>query len=82
MWLGLIRRAGFKVRAHAVLEHPEPYSSALDFLRTLHDSGVTGEPRFNAGSLRRLLKDYTQLCGKPDGSVVATWAWLMVDAAV
>lgn len=80
MWLGLIRRAGFKIRAHAVLEHPEPYPSAVDFLRALHASGVTAETRFNAGTLRSLLKDYTRLYGKPDGSVVATWAWLMVDA--
>ncbi len=81
MWLALLRRAGFKVRAHAVLEHRETYPSAVDFLRTLHESGVTGEPRFNAGTLRALLKDYTRLYGKPDGTVPATWAWLLVDAA-
>lgn len=80
MWLALIRRTGFKVRASAVLEHRESYASALDFLRTLHESGVTGEPRFNAGTLRALLRDYTRLYGKTDGSVPATWAWLMVDA--
>lgn len=81
MWLALIRRAGFKVRAHAVLEHREAYPSAIDFLRALHESGVTGEPRFNAGTLRALLRDYTRLYGKPDGTVPATWAWLLVDAA-
>lgn len=81
MWLALIRRAGFKVRAHAVLEHRETYPSSLDFLRALHESGVTGEPRLGVGTLRALLKDYTRLYGKPGGSVPATWAWLMVDAA-
>lgn len=80
MWLALIRRAGFKVRANAVLEHREVYPSAVDFLRALHESGVTGEPRFNAGTLRTLLRDYARLYGKPDGSVPATWAWLLVDA--
>ena len=77
----LLRRGGWNVRASAVLEHRERYPSAIDFLRCLHESGVTGEPRFNAGTLRALLKDYTRLYGKPDGSVPATWAWLMVDAA-
>lgn len=81
MWLALLRRTGFKIRAHAVLEHRETYPSAVDFLRTLHESGVTGEPRFNAGTLRALLRDYTRLYGKPDGTVPATWAWLLVDAA-
>lgn len=81
MWIAMIRRAGFKVRGSAVLEHPEMYPSAVDFLRTLHSSGVTGEPHFNAGTLRSLLRDYTRLYGNPDGTVRATWAWLLVDAA-
>ena len=69
------------MRGSAVLEHPEIYPSAVDFLRTLHNSGVTGEPHFNAGTLRSLLRDYTRLYGNPDGSVRATWSWLLVDAA-
>ena len=81
MWIAMIRRAGFKVRGSAVLEHPEIYPSAVDFLRTLHHSGVTGDPHFNAGTLRALLRDYARLYGNPDGSVRATWAWLLVDAA-
>lgn len=80
MWLQLLRRGGWDVRASAVLEHPEVYPSAVDFLRQLHDSGVTGEPRFSAGELRALLRDYARLFAAPGGGVVATWAWLMVDA--
>lgn len=82
-WLRLLRREGFSVRAAAVFEHLEIYSSAIDFLRQLHESGVTGEPRFSAGELRSLLREYNRLFPAPDGSGVrATWAWLMVDAGV
>lgn len=79
MWLQILRRAGWDVRASAVLEHPEVYPSAVDFLRQLHDSGVTGEPRLGVGELRALLRDYNRRFAVP-GGVVATWAWLMVDA--
>jgi len=80
-WLHLLRRAGWDVGASVVLEHPETYPSAVDFLRTLHDSGVTGEPRLSVGDLRSLLREYARLFRAPGGGVVATWAWLMVDAA-
>lgn len=78
-WLELLRRAKFDVRAHGVLESEEVYPSALDLLRTLHRSGVTGAPRLGAGELRAMLRDYGRLhAGK--GGVTATWAWLLVDA--
>lgn len=79
-WLHVLRRAGWEVQASAVLEHRETYPGALDFLRALHGSGVTGEPRLGVGELRALLREYTRLFSAPDGGVVATWAWLMVDA--
>jgi len=80
-WLRLLRRGGWDVRASAVLEHRETYPSALDFLRSLHESGVTGEPRLAVGQLRELLREYTRRFPAPSGGgVVATWAWLMVDA--
>lgn len=79
-WLHLLRRAGWDPRASAVLEHREAYPSAIDFLRTLHDSGVTGEPRLSVGELRSLLREYARLFPAAGGGVVATWAWLMVDA--
>jgi len=40
---------------------------------------VTGEPRFSPTELKSLLRDYDRLNARPDG-VVATWAWLLVDA--
>ena len=55
------------------------YPNALDFFRTLHRSGVTGDPRFSPAELRSLLRDYDRLHAHKDG-VVATWAWLVVDA--
>jgi hypothetical protein len=63
-----------------VLEHREAYPSALDFLRSLHESGVTGEPRLSVGELRELLREYARRFPAPGGGVLATWAWLMVDA--
>lgn len=78
-WLALLKGAQFDVHAHGVLESEEIYLSALDFLRHLHRSGVTGEPRLSAGELKSLLRDYDRLNARPDG-VIATWAWLLVDA--
>lgn len=80
-WLRLLRREGWKVKASAVLEHRETYPSAIDFLRSLHASGVTGEPRLSVGEFRSLLREYTRRFPAPAGGVVATWAWLMVDAS-
>jgi SAM-dependent methyltransferase len=79
-WLQIIQRAGFTIDASAGLEHREVYPSALDFLRSLHASGVTGEPRLSVGELRSLLAEYARRFPAPQGGVIATWAWLMVDA--
>ena len=70
---------GVDVRAHGVLESEETYPSALDFFRHLHRSGVTGDPRLSPSELRSLLRDYDRLHARP-GGVVATWAWLLIDA--
>ncbi len=78
-WLALLKGAKFDVQAHGVLEAEETYPSALDFFRTLHRSGVTGDPRFSPSELRSLLRDYDRLHAGRDG-VIATWAWLVVDA--
>ena len=78
-WLALLKGAKFDVHAHGVLEAEEVYPNALDFFRTLHRSGVTGDPRFSPAELRSLLRDYDRLHAHKDG-VVATWAWLVVDA--
>ena len=78
-WLALLKAAKFDVHAHGVLESEEIYPSAIDFFRHLHRSGVTGEPRLSPSELKSLLRDYDRLNARPDG-VVATWAWLLVDA--
>ena len=78
-WLALLKGAKFDVRAHGVLESEETYPSALDFFRHLHRSGVTGDPRMSPSELRSLLRDYDRLHARP-GGVVATWAWLLIDA--
>jgi SAM-dependent methyltransferase len=78
-WLALLKGAKFDVHAHGVLESEEIYPNALEFFRHLHRSGVTGEPRFSPTELKSLLRDYDRLNARPDG-VVATWAWLLVDA--
>ncbi len=78
-WIKLLERAQFDVRAHGVLESQEIYPSSIDLFRALHGSGVTGSPRISAGTLKSLIKDYDRLHPK-SGGVVATWAWLLVDA--
>lgn len=78
-WLQIIQRAKFDIRAHGVLESQEIYPSAIDLLRALHGSGVTGSPRMSPFALKTLIQEYNRLNTKADG-VVATWAWLLVDA--
>jgi hypothetical protein len=78
-WLALLKAAQFDVHAHGVLESEEIYPSAIDFFRHLHRSGVTGDPRLSPSELKSLLRDYDRLNARPDG-VVASWAWLLVDA--
>ena len=78
-WLKLLSPAKFDVKAHGVLELEETYPSSLDLFRSLHGSGVTGAPRMSSGTLRALIRDYDRLHAKGDG-VVATWAWLLIDA--
>jgi SAM-dependent methyltransferase len=80
-WLQVLDHAGFDVRAHGVLESTETYPSAIDLMRALHGSGVTGSPRLSPGELRNLIRDYDRLYRKGD-AVIATWAWLLVDASV
>lgn len=79
-WLNVLARGGFDVRAHGVLEATETYPSALDLFRALHGSGVTGEPRLAPGEIRALIRDYDRLHTGKNGTVIATWAWLLVDA--
>lgn len=78
-WLALLKGAQFEVRAHGVLESAEIYPSAIDFIRSLHGSGVTGEPRLSPGELKSLIRDYDRINAHQAG-VIATWAWLLVDA--
>ena len=78
-WLQILQSAQFDVRANGVLESQEIYPSSIDLFRALHGSGVTGAPRMSSGNLKSLIKDYDRLHPK-SGGVVATWAWLLVDA--
>ena len=80
-WLQVLAHAHFDVRAHGVLEAAVTYPSALDLFRALHGSGVTGEPRLSPGEIRALIRDYDHLHTGINGTVSATWAWLLVDAA-
>jgi malonyl-CoA O-methyltransferase len=79
-WLALFAQAGLRVRrdAHWVLELS--HDSALDMLRALHRSGVTGQPRLSAGQLRRAIATYDAQHPAPRGGVLSTWAWMAVEA--
>ena len=86
---GVMRRAadepdhaGFDVRAHGVLESMETYSSALDLMRALHGSGVTGSPRLSPGELRNLIRDYDRLHRKGDAVVGAIRPGQLPDAGL
>ena len=78
-WIELFNAAGLKVAKTELWVMPTLQPSALEMLRALHRSGVTGGPRLSAGHLRRALKQYDALYSNPAG-VRSTWAWLAVEA--
>jgi malonyl-CoA O-methyltransferase len=79
-WRALFAAAGLRVRRTKLWVEQVMFPSALDMVRALHQSGVTGHPRLGPGRLRQAIRDYdARHCGP--GGVCATWAWLGVEGA-
>jgi SAM-dependent methyltransferase len=78
-WLDLFAAAGLKVARKSLWLDQWAFGSALDMVRAMHRSGVTGHARMGPGSLRSAMRLYDSRHRTAAG-VSATWAWLVVEA--
>jgi hypothetical protein len=78
-WYQLFAEAGLRVRRHQVWTLQPEFPSALALARAFHQSGVTGRVGLGPGRLRAALRAYDERYRSPAG-VLATWAWLAVEA--
>jgi SAM-dependent methyltransferase len=78
-WLKIFERAGLRVTRSQRWTHNAVCSSALEMVRGLHRTGVTGRVRVGPARLRQALREYDRQHKVPTG-VQATWAWLAVEA--
>ena len=78
-WLALFAAAGLRVTRKSLWLDRWFFGSALDMVRAMHRSGVTGQARVGPGTLRAALRSYDSQYRCP-GGVWATWAWLAVEA--
>jgi trans-aconitate methyltransferase len=78
-WRKLFAQAGLQVRRQqSWVLHPV-FPSALELVRSLHQSGVTGRVHLDPGRLRAAIRAYDARHRGPEG-VIATWAWLAIEA--
>ncbi len=80
-WLELFSAAGLRVSQKNLWMDRWSFASALEMVRSMHRSGVTGQARVGPGVLRAALRAYEKQYRCADG-VWATWAWLAVEAEV
>jgi SAM-dependent methyltransferase len=78
-WCRAFSDAGLYLTRKAIWVDQTIFPSTLEMVRALHRSGVTGKPRLRAGRLRGALKAYEAEHRRTYG-VVATWAWLAIEA--
>jgi len=78
-WQALFETAGLRILRQQLWTRVCHFPSALDFVRSMHHSGVTGPRLLTAGELRRAIREYEKRFRQPAG-VVATWVWLLIEA--
>jgi hypothetical protein len=61
-------------------KHEALCASALEMVRGLHRSGVTGRVRIGTARLRQALRAY-DVRHRTRHGVKATWSWVAVEAA-
>lgn len=78
-WQKLFAQAGLEILRSQAWKDTAVLRSALDLVRGLHHSGVTGRPQLTPGRLRAALRTYdARFCTA--GGVAATWAWMVIEA--
>lgn len=78
-WRAVFAASGLRVIRARLWMEPHQFPSALELVRCLHRSGVTGRPRLGPGRLRAAIRRYDALHQRA-GQVVSTWAWLALEA--
>jgi malonyl-CoA O-methyltransferase len=78
-WLKIFAAAGLVITRHQLWVERFFFPSALQMVRSLHLTGVTGQARLSPGRLRKALRDYDQRHRGARG-IAATWAWMAVEA--
>ena len=78
-WLKIFERAGLRVTRSQSWTHNAVCASALEMVRGLHRTGVTGRVRIGPARLRQALREYDAR-HRTAGGVQATWAWLAIEA--
>ena len=78
-WSSLFESAGLRVSRKHLWVDTMLFPSALDMIRAMHRSGVTGHPRLGPGRLRQAMRTYEAEHRVP-GAIDATWAWLAIEA--
>jgi SAM-dependent methyltransferase len=78
-WLEVFAKAGLQVRRSQLWTHEAIRVSALEMVRGMHHSGVTGGVHIGAARLREAIRLYDARYAV-SGGVKATWAWLAVEA--
>jgi len=78
-WEEAIAAAGFDLVRSDWEARVFTFSSALDFVRTLHRVGAAPRARTPAGMLRAALRDYDRRFAAP-GGVRSTWTFLRFEA--
>lgn len=78
-WLGFFHKAGLRVDREQVWSSEVYYPTALDLVRSMHHSGVTGPRLLTAGELRRAIRQY-EVQYRQTAGVAATWVWQCIEA--
>jgi SAM-dependent methyltransferase len=78
-WVLVFESAGLRVSRKSLWGDTILFASALDMIRAMHRSGVTGRPQLGPGRLRQAMRTYEAEHRTP-GGIAATWAWLAVEA--
>ena len=80
-WRQVFASAGLSVKRAQVWTLRPRFPSALNLVRAMHLSGVTGQVRLGPGRLRQAIRSYDQRFRQAQG-VYATWVWMAVEATV
>lgn len=78
-WVQIFTQAGLKVLRQEMWTESMLFPNALAMLRSIHESGATGQVHLGTGRLRQALRAYDHAF-RAQGGVQASWTWLAIEA--